>query len=176
MHYLVFVFLSDEPRDRQQVEVKVDEELADHGAGRHWDWYAIGGRWTGHLDGYDPTQDEANWEICNLCGGTGTRTLPVPGIADWRTAPGTCNGCDQWKGGLPLGMRVRWGFAPHDGDCQPTSRIGVHGPYAVVSPGWGWVSKELWTGLNLIPNPDFEAIYAKCRERYNWVVVVDCHN
>jgi hypothetical protein len=40
-----------------------------------WDWYTVGGRWTGFLatNGYDPSKDENNIEDCDLCQGTGDR-------------------------------------------------------------------------------------------------------
>jgi hypothetical protein len=39
-----------------------------------WDWYAIGGRWSGFfLLGYDICADRRNYETCFICGGTGTR-------------------------------------------------------------------------------------------------------
>jgi hypothetical protein len=39
-----------------------------------WDWWQIGGRWTGALtQDYDPTKDIENQEWCDLCGGTGNR-------------------------------------------------------------------------------------------------------
>ena len=41
--------------------------------GSRWDWYVIGGRYTGSLTGYDPEKDPANTKVCSLCGGTGKR-------------------------------------------------------------------------------------------------------
>jgi hypothetical protein len=39
-----------------------------------WDWWSIGGRWTGALvEDYDPAKDIENQEWCNTCGGTGSR-------------------------------------------------------------------------------------------------------
>jgi hypothetical protein len=67
---------------------------------KKWDWWMIGGRWTGHFKpGYDADKDPTKREICRLCAGTGTRT-------DMTVANG-CNGCQgsgvtttwptQWK-------------------------------------------------------------------------------
>lgn len=69
-----------------------------------WDWYQIGGRWSGVLDGYDPSEDPANKEICYLCNGTGTRTdMVVP------------NGCNRCSG---TGIKEKWptNWAMHSGD------------------------------------------------------------
>jgi hypothetical protein len=57
-----------------------------------WDWFTIGGRWTGHLaqlvtgQPYDPSIDPANVERCDLCQGTGVRR-------DGLGPAGSCNGC-----------------------------------------------------------------------------------
>ena len=69
--------------------------------GSRWDWWTIGGRWTGKLTGYDPYADPRNMETCDLCGGTGDR-------ATWRHEPrevqhpSGCNGCDG------KGKRLSW--------------------------------------------------------------------
>ena len=40
-----------------------------------WDWYSIGGRWTGLFDPkYKPEEDPQNMEVCDLCKGTGDRS------------------------------------------------------------------------------------------------------
>jgi hypothetical protein len=39
-----------------------------------WDWYQIGGRWTGVLDNYNPEKDPKNQEPCPYCKTTGIRT------------------------------------------------------------------------------------------------------
>ncbi len=79
-------------------------------AGSRWDWWSIGGRYTGVFDGYIPQADPKNWELCDLCGGTDTRVLPFRGNADWRPTPGWCNGCggsEESPYGLPVGQRVK---------------------------------------------------------------------
>lgn len=40
---------------------------------KKWDWWSIGGRWTGKLTGYDPAKDMANYKACWICKSTGTR-------------------------------------------------------------------------------------------------------
>jgi hypothetical protein len=62
---------------------------------RRWDWWQVGGRWTGLLSpGYDPEKDPANIETCRLCDGTGRR-------ADMVVENG-CNGCQG------TGRCVKW--------------------------------------------------------------------
>ena len=55
-------------------------------SGSRWDWYVVGGRFTGQLSGYDPATDQRNFAICKWCGGTGQRKYMV--------IVGGCNGCD----------------------------------------------------------------------------------
>jgi len=64
MHYATLVVLSTRPED---LDVAVSQAM-EMGKDIHWDWYQIGGRWTGALSGYNPDEDPANLE------GNGTRT------------------------------------------------------------------------------------------------------
>jgi hypothetical protein len=63
-----------------------------------WDWWVIGGRWTGMLiPHYDPDKDPDNRQICVLCQGTGKRTdVSDPELQQ------KCNGC----GGT--GIETKW--------------------------------------------------------------------
>lgn len=76
-----------------------------------WDWYQIGGRWTGvHSPNYSPEDDPRNKETCRLCQGTGIR--------DGRE----CNGCRHSK---PLGIRTKWPteWAAFDGDVMEIANV-----------------------------------------------------
>jgi hypothetical protein len=79
--------------------------------GGFWDWYQIGGRWTGTFDGYAPDKDPANIEVCRLCKGTGKRT-------DIKVESG-CNGC------AGTGQSVRWPteWKDHPGDVVPLESV-----------------------------------------------------
>lgn len=62
--------------------------------GSRWDWWQIGGRFTGKLDpGYDPEDDPENWETCFICRGAGRRADAVGQEARQRDPDYTCNGC-----------------------------------------------------------------------------------
>lgn len=62
---------------------------------KKWDWWQVGGRWTGMLNPvYDPESDPNNSEICFLCKGTGKRP-------DMKIENG-CNGCEG------TGIRTKW--------------------------------------------------------------------
>ena len=61
----------------------------------HWDWYVVGGRWTGMLvPNYNAREDPANKEVCFICGGSGKRNFKGEVIH--------CNGCNG------TGISVKW--------------------------------------------------------------------
>lgn len=107
----------------------------------YWDYWQIGGRWTGRLDKYDPTKDEANIQTCDLCKGTGKRTDDVGNAARSKDPNYTCNGCDG------TGKHVKWptSWAKHAGDLQPVSKlVGQKDlvPYSMILPDGTWVQKN----------------------------------
>lgn len=62
MHYYGLVFL---PRsiERMGIESAVAKVMGRHDVDNQnglWDFYQVGGRWTGELDGYDPNKDPKN--------------------------------------------------------------------------------------------------------------------
>lgn len=122
MHYanLVIVKRKGEGVDAElfDLETAVAEVMGPHEEqGGFWDWYEIGGRWTGTLDGYEPDKDPANQEPCNLCNATGKRTDAVgqanPALLE------KCNGCDG------TGIRTKWptSWKRHDGDVMPVAQL-----------------------------------------------------
>lgn len=74
-----------------------------HNPNKKWDWWTIGGRWTGKLlIGYQPAEDKDNYEKCYLCNNTGTRPdanyapdndLRRPSPAGHPVIGKGCNGC-----------------------------------------------------------------------------------
>ena len=59
MHYGILVVL---PKPSRDVKARVENALQPYGDGNKWDWYQIGGRWSGVLDGYKPEDDPRNKE------------------------------------------------------------------------------------------------------------------
>lgn len=122
-HYSNLVLI--EPTE--DVETAVKEAMGVHKAqGGFWDWYQIGGRWTGVLDGYNPDKDPVNIETCWLCQGTGTRQ-------DMKVENG-CNGC------LGTGKKEKWPtkYAKHPGDIAPIETLtdeSYKNFFRVVTPG-----------------------------------------
>lgn len=79
--------------------------------GSRWDWYTVGGRYTGRLSGYDPESDPRNYATCWLCHGTGTRP-------DMKVSHG-CNGC---RG---TGTARNFHNADHGGDIQVKKNVDI---------------------------------------------------
>jgi hypothetical protein len=84
-HFTVLV-ITNGKKNVEQLLAPYDENgecfrdgKADLPASR-WDWYAIGGRWTGMYSDYEPYLDPKNWSVCDLCGGTGFRSDKSPNI------------------------------------------------------------------------------------------------
>lgn len=123
-------------------DLDLDLEAED---GIRWDYYTVGGRWTGELtvNDYDPFEDIENMEVCIFCGGTGERaTFPLPGH-EWE-AVGGCNGCF----GNGLSMRSKCStWLPYDGDVAPLSEVDPEFlPAAVVTPDGKWYEREGYDG------------------------------
>ncbi len=117
---------------------KIDEEisriLAPFDEGKEdsrnafWDWYQIGGRFTGDHDGFDAASDENNIEKCDLCAGTGFRADDVGNRAREAEATYICNGCGKRQEGgtwthseFGAGKRLKWPtqWARYKGDIIP---------------------------------------------------------
>ncbi len=154
-HYPVVVLV---PPDVEKPELKPELEAErllapyDEGGewfadGSRWDWWTVGGRWTGSLDGFDPRTDPANTEMCDLCAGTGTRPdWPEDCTASWIAE---CNGCNGCHG---EGTRLKWNFARHDGDIRPLKSISTEFlPTVVVTPDGEWHEEVRmgWFGAEL---------------------------
>ena len=162
MHYSIFVIL-DSP-SVEEVEHRLapfNEETAEEGKGR-WDWYQIGGRWTGHFDGYDPTKDPANLKDC-LCGG--------------KTGCLRCNGS---------GKEVKWPteFGQRSQDFAPVSvALEAKPAYGVLTPDGVWHEKEQYQAEKSGPGrweptvPDWPAEVRRLLSEHptSYVAIVDIH-
>lgn len=121
MHFCALVVIPPEGDVEQAVtEAMAPYDEADESASiAFWDWWQIGGRWTGHLDGYDPRSDEALLEPCDLCRGTGMRTDEIGKAMRKKDPAFRCNACDG------KGKRAKWptDWPRRDGDTQPVEAV-----------------------------------------------------
>jgi hypothetical protein len=144
-----------------------------------WDWWQIGGRWTGALvPDYDPATQDANLEWCSLCGGTGQRDDEL-GRQEREKHPGySCNGCNG------KGIRTKWptSWARFEGDVMPVSEIPPGtSPFVFVTPEGEWIEKGEMGWFGMASNEKDEGDWAEqskaILEQYSdcIAVVVDCH-
>lgn len=156
MHYRVLAILEEPSIDR------LAELLKPYGDGREWDFYQVGGRYSGFFDGYDPTKDVANMEACQ----------------HHQSAPD----CPHCKG---TGTRVKWPtrWVGHDGDQMPVSQLTeahVKGMYAIVcDDGWFACQRYIPWGRNgnrLVDQAMPSLGWIQEAYRDGLAVVVDCHN
>lgn len=147
MHAVALVVMPKEATDPDAYVAQAMEPFreSDHGPlTGHWDWWQIGGRWTGALDGYDPNSDPSNVEPCLICGGSGLRSDAASLGEDWLKWSGGCNGC---KG---TGSRVTWptNFRRRAGDVGPVTAAKERDflPYTVLTPKGEWVTREIQDG------------------------------
>ncbi len=210
-HFPVLV-LVEEDVDRERAADAVTPLLAAYDENgewfredSRWDWWVVGGRWTGAIapSGYDPFTDPANQERCFLCDGTGDRPGWVtygPGedgarifADDWAEK---CNGCNGCHG---KGNRLAFQFQECDEDVVPVSRLAPKTydledgsqvkflPTAIVTPDGRWHERGRvgWLG-ELIDDEGgneeksralWEAAVAAILEQHPaaTAVLVDCH-
>lgn len=173
-------FIADEAEKRHPLCQKFDPDCDEcAGSGTRsttrnpkskWDWWQIGGRWTGALDGdYDPCQDIENQEWCKVCDGTGNRTdfeyyadpndiektVFSPSSAKALAAMGIAQSAEttippgyrrvEWCNGCSgKGFSVKWPteWAKFEGDIKAMNRIDLKfRPFAIVTPDNEWLEK-----------------------------------
>lgn len=110
MHKGIILLVKSESKEDVTHEVDSFLESYQHSL---WDWYVIGGRWTGVLDNYDPRKDPKNIEECYLCEGTGKRNDEIGKQARKENPEYTCNGCDG------EGKRSKFTYEEHENNIMP---------------------------------------------------------
>jgi hypothetical protein len=190
MHYAIMVII----KKRCSIEAGIAHVMKPFGNGREWDWYQIGGRWTGLFDGYKPEEDESNIEICDLCKGTGFRNDLIGKQMREEDPTYTCNACGAYDkenkiwshGRYGIGRRLKWPteWKRNAGDIMSVEKLEqkhMDNFYAFCIDGWGWLGGEEYhpeaeDGKKLIKRsrPSLEWIKEKSKDCL--AVVVDCHN
>lgn len=185
MHYLIGVILpfqydGDKLHEAISEILKPwDERDGDNEDGR-WDWWQLGGRWTGIWSDYNPREDPANHEVCWLCEGTGLRNDRLGQAQRLRDPSYTCNGCEQeLQPGTALKWPTRWVKRP-DLDLIPVKQLRARTddlPYAIVAAPDRWLGRETWTGDTFITAPNWPAVAHAALDNYLdcWIAAVDIH-
>jgi hypothetical protein len=180
-HFFTLVII---PKGKADVESEVHRLLApfdENGNGdeTHWDWFQVGGRWTGTLDGYDPEADPKNSETCWLCNGTGKRADTVAEVnPDQMKACNGCNGCNG------TGTSKKWptDWKRHDGDIVPVAKLARPvTPHAIVTPDGEWLEQGAMGWFGSVSDAKSEDAWKECvlatlkKHSDGIAVVVDCH-
>lgn len=171
-----------------------DEEGEWGADGSRWDWWQIGGRFTGTLDGYEYWKDQRNYEHCRWCEGTGTTPQSVadqyPVYQDNVGKP--CRQCNRDPEETPFpGSILKFGLEPHRGDILPVSEIDFDRmrfvPSSIVTPDGEWHERARYGMFAVqLPNeqgeePKDEEVWARefsqlvNQHRNCLAVLVDCH-
>lgn len=181
-HYSLLVITDSKPTESVLAGIMLPWQEVPGNEDSKWDWYQIGGRWSGALDpSYDPATDPRNIETCNLCAGTGMRNDDGGRKARSKDPTYTCNGCDgkgtavkwptQWTGDVP-------GNQTQVKELKPDADLGF---FAFLRAGQ-WVEKgEMgwWGVVRDEKNPaswaaEKSAVIASLRPD-EWLTVVDRH-
>jgi len=109
------VILLTVAESREEARTKAESFMAEYHE-QVCDWYQVGGRWSGTLDGYDPKKDPKNLSTCEYCNGTGDRKDLEP--PEWKEECGGCNACHG------TGKQIAWptAYGEHEGDIIELSR------------------------------------------------------
>ena len=159
-----------------------------------WDWYQIGGRYTGrHVPDYDPNTDPDNIETCDICNGTGFRTDKLGNKERAKTPSYTCNACGDfdrpvkgkitgWKHGpAGAGKQVKWPtkWARFTGDIMEVKDLPESLTcYTLIVQGQVF-QREIWTGDDFIGG-GFDGLVVSVLKNLNvtrgHLVTVDYHS
>jgi|TARA_Y100000034_G_C6901063_1_gene416776 hypothetical protein len=169
-HYLVYVITPGEPDDQgNELERALApfNECAPNCKAPKWDWYQLGGRWTGVLDKeYDPNKDPKHQAPCELCNSTGIRKD--------KFVDGPCNGCNG------TGTKTLWptSWQSHGSDQMQVGQLKTIWekdlcPYAILLDE-EWREQDFTREINDWVN-HVDSIIPTIPDHY-WVSVVDCHS
>jgi hypothetical protein len=185
MHYSNLVIIA--PPENGDITPKFIEQAVESAMGPHedsggfWDWYQIGGRYTGILSGYDPSADPANHFPCMWCDGTGTTTSTV-GANYPEYLPRVGQHCIQCNGtGSMKHFPTSW--APHAGDAMPLVQVTPEQYakfYRIITPCGVWPRERYipWApGAQLFQPVEIPPLdWLKHEYPQHIVVVVDNHS
>ena len=193
MHYHAEVYV---PPNTTDLEAFVKEAMAPHHEEYHdevhnsfWDWYQIGGRWTGEKDpNYDPTKDPQNAEECRLCLGTGFRNDPQGVQSRSEDQTYTCNGCGKYDEttktwghtNIGPGRSVKWPteWAKFKGDIMPISVVPRDLKCFTLIVGDQVFHQEAWNGDDFVKTEFDGLVIPKLKEleiNDGHLVTVDYH-
>lgn len=188
MHYHAEIWVPTLENLDQQIEDLMEPHRENDQGSGFWDWYQIGGRWTGSHDNYDPTNDRANYEKCFLCNGTGFRDDALGQKAREKSPSYTCNACGTFDGatkkwgygifgpGLALKFQSHW--VRREAEAVPVESITDSLSCYVLIIGERVFMQKIWDGQNYVPtgfDGNVKSFLEKHKIQSGYLVTVDYH-
>jgi len=125
-----------------------------------YDWYVIGGRYTGSHDNYNPQDDIKNITLCSICNGKGIRDNPPPS-----PALRGCNGCSG------TGTSTKYSYVPHSEDVMEQDKVVDDlSCYTLI------IAKGRWPKILHDFNDQVKPYLKSENLTGGCLVTVDCHN
>lgn len=191
MHHLIgvilpFQYAGDKLNEAITEILKPWDQNNETGDGE-WDWWQLGGRWTGIWSDYDPRTDPANHEQCWLCHGTGLRNDHAGQQQRAKDPSYTCNRCGYDQGprpGIALKWATQWVKRP-EADLIPVPQLldlvaqdDGQLPYALVAAPDTWIARSTWIGSDFVDTPNWPAVaqHKLAGWRDCWIAAVDIHS
>jgi hypothetical protein len=180
MHNHAEIYLKVVPINLEEAIDKImapfNEEDGDNEQG-FWDWYQIGGRYTGsHIEGYDPDSDPSKQETCWVCQGTGIRDDALGVMRRLEDHTYKCNGC-QGTGKMTK-WPTEWGYLPQD-IIQVKDVTDNLTCYTFIFPGDAVFQKKKWDGNTFVEtdfNGKVKSLLCEKHITDGYLVTVDYHS
>lgn len=189
MHYLIGVILpfkysGDKLYEAIDAILKPWDENGgeDGNENGRWDWWQLGGRWTGIWSDYEPRQDPANHESCWLCTGTGMRMDEIGQEYRAKVPEYTCNGCSEGpRPGVALKWPTQWVPRPDTDVIAVRTLLDLPNaqlPHAIAAAPDTWLEAETWTGSEFVKCADWSATAHEALQNWRgcYLAAVDIHS
>ena len=178
-HFSVLVVTEKKPDEKLLHKLFAPYEENGENEKQKWDWYQVGGRWTGHLSDYDPEKDPSNMVACKFCKGTGMRNDEVGIEARSENPSYTCNSCDG------KGEHLKWptNWVPCDQDSIQVKDLSknIEPTFAILKDG-EWLERGEMGWFAMVSNKKDKDEWQKqfnetlkALPKNNWLTIVDCH-
>jgi hypothetical protein len=187
MHFSVVIYL----KEKEEYENQVNDILESFK--EHYDWFQIGGRWSGNLGNSNPEDNPDNWETCSICNGTGMRNDELGKETRKENPAYTCNGCSTidsngnmvYQDPKHPGQRMKWPtqWEPAEDDIIPVSNLNPKADWYAMVVEYDWIEKEFWNPNTEKYEPIMKHAGKTIKEILDmykitdgFLVQIDCHN
>jgi hypothetical protein len=189
MHYHAEIWVPSTNNLEAQIDFIMEPHKEDESEKGFWDWYQIGGRFTGSHDStYDPTTDPANLETCGWCDGTGFRNDDLGRSERAKHPDYTCNACGTfvegvgWKHGKNgPGRALKWPtlWVRVSTDISPVQAISNDLKAFTLIANGNVLHQEIWNGKEWVKT-EFDGVVKSALQHLGikdgYLVTVDYHS